>query len=126
MLLSTVSSSVVTRLSRPRMALAPLLFPWPMPASFAEALLKAKKGEKSVVEPAFVYLPGVPGGEEIQKATGVDYFSVPIELGPNGVEKAINILPKANDYEKKLLDEAIKGLKGNIESGVNFVKSPPS
>jgi len=93
---------------------------------FAEALLKAKKGEKNVVEPAFVYLPGVPGGEEIQKATGVDYFSVPIELGPNGVEKAINILPKANDYEKKLLDEAIKGLKGNIESGVNFVKSPPS
>jgi malate dehydrogenase len=48
---------------------------------FAEALLKAKKGEKGVVEPAFVYLPGVSGGDEIQKATGVDYFSVPIELG---------------------------------------------
>lgn len=48
---------------------------------FAEALLKAKKGEKNVIEPAFVYLPGVPGGEEIQKATGVDFFSAPIQLG---------------------------------------------
>jgi malate dehydrogenase len=47
---------------------------------FAEALLKAKKGEK-VVEPTFVYLPGVPGGEAIQKETGCDYFSVPVELG---------------------------------------------
>ena len=48
---------------------------------FAEALLKAKKGEKTVVEPTFVYLPGVSGGDEIQKATGCDYFSVPVELG---------------------------------------------
>ena len=28
-----------------------------------------------------MYLPGVPGGEEIAKETGVDYFSVPVELG---------------------------------------------
>ncbi len=48
---------------------------------FAEALLKAKKGEKGVIEPTFVYLPGVDGGDEIQKATGCDYFSVPVELG---------------------------------------------
>jgi malate dehydrogenase len=47
-------------------------------------------------------------------------------LQPNGVEKAVNILPQANDYEKKLLDEAIKGLKTNLETGVNFVKNPPS
>ena len=49
---------------------------------FAEALLKAKKGEgKTVIEPTFVYLPGVPGGDEIAKQTGCDYFSVPVELG---------------------------------------------
>ncbi|KAI9873352.1 MAG: hypothetical protein M1823_007941, partial [Watsoniomyces obsoletus] len=60
---------------------------------FAEALLKAKKGE-SVTEPTFVYLPGVEGGDAIQKETGCDYFSVPVELGPNGAEKAINILTK--------------------------------
>jgi len=92
---------------------------------FAESLIKAAKGEKGVVEPTFVYLPGVEGGAAIAKATGCDFFSVPVELGPNGAEKAINILTSANDYEKKLLDEAIKGLKTNIETGINFVKSPP-
>lgn len=41
----------------------------------------AFKGEKNIVEPTYVYLPGIAGGEEIAKATGVDYFSVPVELG---------------------------------------------
>jgi hypothetical protein len=48
---------------------------------FAEKLIKALKGEKGIVEPTFVYLPGVPGGEAIAKETGVDFFSVPVELG---------------------------------------------
>lgn len=48
---------------------------------FAEAVIKAAKGEKGVVEPTFVYLPGVAGGEEISKATGVEFFSTPVELG---------------------------------------------
>ena len=39
------------------------------------------KGEKGVVEPTFIYLPGVPGGDAIAKLTGVEYFSVPVELG---------------------------------------------
>lgn len=38
-------------------------------------------GETGIVEPSFVYLPGVPGGEAIAKETGCDFFSVPIELG---------------------------------------------
>ncbi|KIW96979.1 malate dehydrogenase, NAD-dependent [Cladophialophora bantiana CBS 173.52] len=92
---------------------------------FAEALIKAAKGEKGIVEPTFVYLPGVPGGDAIAKATGCDYFSVPVELGPDGAEKAIDILGGANDYEKKHLEEAIKGLKTNIETGISFVKNPP-
>lgn len=49
--------------------------------SFAEKVLKAVKGEKGIVEPSYVYLPGVTGGEPIAKATGNDFFSVPIELG---------------------------------------------
>lgn len=48
---------------------------------FAEKLLKASKGAKGLVEPSYVYLPGIPGGKEIQEKTGVDFFSVPIELG---------------------------------------------
>lgn len=50
---------------------------------FAERLLQAQKGEKGVVEPTFVYLPGVSGGDAIAKETGCDYFSVPVELGVN-------------------------------------------
>lgn len=49
--------------------------------SFAEKVVKAMKGEKGIVEPSFVYLPGIEGGESIAKATGLDYFSVPIALG---------------------------------------------
>lgn len=49
--------------------------------SFAERVLKAQRGEKGIVEPTFVYLPGVPGGDAIAKETGCDFFSVPVELG---------------------------------------------
>jgi hypothetical protein len=49
---------------------------------FAEAVLKAVKGEKGIVQPSFVYLPGVPGGDAVQKAVdGLEYFSTNVELG---------------------------------------------
>jgi malate dehydrogenase len=92
---------------------------------FAEKVIAAFKGETGVVEPSFVYLPGVEGGDEIKKATGLDFFSVPIELGKGGAEKAVNVIKDANDYEKKLLQKAYEGLKGNIEKGVEFVANPP-
>jgi malate dehydrogenase len=44
---------------------------------------------------------------------------------PSGAEKATNPLSSANDYEKKLIEAAIKGLKGNIEKGVQFVTNAP-
>jgi malate dehydrogenase len=92
---------------------------------FAERVMQAVKGKSGVVEPTFVYLAGVDGGDEIKKETGCDYFSVPVELGPQGAVKAINILGSANDYEKKLLKACYDGLKGNIEKGIEFVKNPP-
>ncbi|KAI1378272.1 malate dehydrogenase [Hypoxylon crocopeplum] len=91
----------------------------------AEKVLKAAKGEKGLIEPSFVYLPGVPGGDEIAKATGLDFFSVPVELGPNGVEKASNPLAGITEKEKSLVDVAVKGLKGNIEKGITFAHNPP-
>lgn len=49
---------------------------------FAESVLKAVKGESGIVRPSFVYLPGVSGGEAVQKSVdGLDYFSTNIELG---------------------------------------------
>ncbi|KAI9669604.1 MAG: hypothetical protein M1831_007300 [Alyxoria varia] len=92
---------------------------------FAVQVIKAVRGEGSIVEPTFVYLPGVAGGDAIAKETGCDYFSVPVALDASGAKNANNVLGSANDYEKKLLAKAIEGLKGNIEKGVEFVKNPP-
>ncbi|KAK4991984.1 hypothetical protein LTR50_001379 [Elasticomyces elasticus] len=93
---------------------------------FAEKVIKAAKGETGIIEPTFVYLPGVDGGDEIQKITGCDFFSVPVELGPEGAKKAMNVVSSANDYEKKLLEACYSGLKGNISKGVEFIQNPPS
>merc|ERR1712054_142419 len=92
---------------------------------FAEKVMKAAKGESGIVEPTFVYLPGVAGGDEVAKATGLEYFSVPVELGKDGAQEAVNIVKDANDYEKKLLQKCYDGLKGNISKGIEFVQNPP-
>lgn len=63
---------------------------------FAEKVIKASKGEKGLVEPSFVYLPGVQGGDAIAKATGTDFFSVPIELG---VSARSNMMYEITDCE---------------------------
>jgi malate dehydrogenase len=52
-------------------------------------VIKAVKGEKGIVEPTYIYLPGVSGGDTIAKETGVDYFSVPVELGVGLSERLI-------------------------------------
>jgi malate dehydrogenase len=39
--------------------------------------------------------------------------------------QAVNILPSATSYEKKLLQACYDGLKGNIDKGIEFVKNPP-
>ncbi|MCJ1375525.1 hypothetical protein MMC20_006762 [Loxospora ochrophaea] len=92
---------------------------------FAEKLIQAVGGEKGIIEPTYVYLPGVPGGEAIAKETGVDYFSVPVELGPSGAEQAISPLSNITAHEKKLLEACTAGLKGNITKGIDFVHNPP-
>ncbi|KAF2087002.1 malate dehydrogenase-like protein [Saccharata proteae CBS 121410] len=92
---------------------------------FAEKVIRAVKGETGIVEPTFVYLPGVEGGKAVQEATGCEFFSVPVELGPEGAKKAINVVGSANEQEKKLLQACYTGLKGNIEKGVEFIKNPP-
>lgn len=92
---------------------------------FAEKVLKAVKGGKGIVEPTFIYLPGVPGGEAIAKETSCDFFSVPVELGPSGAEKALNPLTNIDESEKTLLKACVEGLKGNIQKGVSFAHNPP-
>ena len=54
--------------------------------------MKAAKGDSGIVQPSFVYLPGVPGGETVQKEVdGLDFFSTNIELG-------VSLLPEVTDF----------------------------
>ncbi|KAJ5033554.1 uncharacterized protein L3040_008666 [Drepanopeziza brunnea f. sp. 'multigermtubi'] len=92
---------------------------------FAEAVIKALSGEKGIVTPTFIHLEGVPGGDAIAKETGCDFFSVPVELGTSGAEKAQNPLTKLDEKEKVLLKACVEGLKGNIKKGVDFAHNPP-
>ncbi|KAL9020097.1 MAG: hypothetical protein Q9185_002654 [Variospora sp. 1 TL-2023] len=92
---------------------------------FTESVIKAAKGQKGIIEPSYVYLPGIDGGDAISKETGVDYFSVPIELGPLGAEKAQNVLSSITLKEKQLLEACKTGLKGSIEKGIQFIAKSP-
>jgi len=93
---------------------------------FVESLLSAKWGGKSgVIEMSYVLLKAAPeDASAIQQTIGgeLEYFSVPVELGPSGIEK-LHPIGKISDYEKKLLDAAIPELQGNISKGVSFVQS---
>uniref|UniRef100_A0A914PYY9 Lactate/malate dehydrogenase C-terminal domain-containing protein n=1 Tax=Panagrolaimus davidi TaxID=227884 RepID=A0A914PYY9_9BILA len=51
----------------------------------------------------------------------VDYFSTPLELGPNGVEKVLGY-GKLSSYEKSLVEAAVPELQKNIAKGVKFIK----
>ncbi|KAK9470879.1 lactate/malate dehydrogenase [Dipodascopsis tothii] len=90
---------------------------------FAESVLKAVKTGSPVTENAFVYLPGIPGGSELQAAVGVDFFSSTIEIGPSGTTKVLDTLAGITEYEQGLLKVAVEGLKPNIAKGVDFIVS---
>ncbi|BCS04842.1 malate dehydrogenase [Aspergillus luchuensis] len=83
---------------------------------FVKAILAAMGGE-TVTEEAYVYLPGVPGGEEIAAKLGVDYFAVKVEIGQTGASKALSFGEVSED-ERKLLGVAIEGLKKDIATGL--------
>ncbi len=88
-------------------------------------LLKAvKEGDSDVVETSYIYLDeSIPGAKELKsRVNNLNYFAIPVKLGPNGVEEVkYQILDKVNDHEKELLSEAVDQLSSNIEKGTNFV-----
>lgn len=81
-------------------------------ARFALSLVKAIKGEKNIIECAYVR----------SNVTEATYFSTPLRLGKNGIEENLG-LPKLNAYEQELLKAAIPELKKNIQTGEDFVKN---
>lgn len=81
-------------------------------ARFALSLVRAIKGEKNIIECAYVK----------SNVTEATYFSTPLRLGPNGIEENLG-LPKLNAYEQSLLKAAMSELKTNIKTGEDFVKN---
>lgn len=92
-------------------------------ARFAIAVLEAASG-KSLAHPEMGYVDltaDQAGAKEITSIIGNDtpFFSVPLQLGPSGVEKILP-LGKFNDYESGLIKKAVADLNGNITKGVQF------
>lgn len=71
-------------------------------ARFAESLLKAAQGEKGVIEPTFVDSP-------LYKDQGVEFFASKVELGPEGVQKILDV-GKITKHEEALLEAALSGM----------------
>ncbi|KAH6621994.1 malate dehydrogenase [Boeremia exigua] len=88
---------------------------------FAQAIIKASKGETGIVEAAYVYLPGVPGGDAIARNLKVDYFAVPLKFDAEGAVEAYPV-GKLSAYEEDLLQTAVDELRGNIAKGEAHVK----
>ncbi|KAF9074683.1 NAD-malate dehydrogenase [Rhodocollybia butyracea] len=82
-------------------------------AKFTGLLLRGLSGEKGVITPTFVKSP-------LFADRGIDFFSSPVELGVNGVEKIHPIGP-LSPQEEKLLEACLPELKKNIEKGKAFV-----
>merc|ERR1712166_1338127 len=80
-------------------------------ADFAIALVRAKNGEKGIVQCAYVESDVVP---ECQ------WFSTEVEIGSDGIVKSFG-LGEMDDYEKQKLAEAIEELKPSITEGVDFI-----
>ncbi|KAG1143615.1 hypothetical protein G6F37_010359 [Rhizopus arrhizus] len=93
-------------------------------ARFATNIIEAAfAGKKGIVECTYVQLDADKSGAQSVKdlvGSELEYFSVPVELGPSGVEKILPI-GNVNEYEKKLLIEASPELKTNIDKGCTFV-----
>lgn len=87
---------------------------------FAEIVLEGYEGEDSS-STSFVYLPGIPGGQELAQKLDVEYLSVPMLFGPNGAIKVVNMLDKLTPEELDMLNVAIDGVKDNVKKAMEFV-----
>ena len=79
-------------------------------ARFTDSLIKGMKGQEGVVECAYV----------ASTVTECTYFSTPLILGPNGVEKNLG-LGNLSAFEEEVLKAGMAELKGSIKKGEEFV-----
>jgi malate dehydrogenase len=77
---------------------------------FGLSLVKALSGEENVIECAY-----------IESDTGLaPFFAQPIKLGKNGIEEVLDY-GDLSVFEKEALDSMLDTLKGDIQTGIDFV-----
>ncbi|KAM9320615.1 malate dehydrogenase, mitochondrial [Gastrophryne carolinensis] len=81
-------------------------------ARFVFSVLDAMNGKEGVIECAFVR----------SEETESPYFSTPLLLGKNGIEKNLG-LGRLSAFEEKLVADALGELKGSIKKGEDFAKN---
>jgi len=79
-------------------------------AKFVDSVLQALDGEEGVIECAYIR----------SDETDAKYFSTPLLLGKNGVEKNLG-LGKLKEIEADLVKKAMPELKSNIQKGEDFI-----
>jgi len=79
-------------------------------ARFTDSLIKGMKGQEGVVECAYVE----------SNVTECTYFSTPLVLGPNGIEKNLG-LGNLDAFEQDVLKAGLAELKTSIKNGEDFV-----
>ncbi|KAJ2689090.1 hypothetical protein IWW39_001729 [Coemansia spiralis] len=93
-------------------------------ARFADSLIRAIKGEKTV-EPTFINLAADEAGAEAYRKLGVgslEFFAVPVELGSQGVARIMPLNGNVTDGEREAVAVAVNALDANISTGLNFVR----
>ena len=80
-------------------------------ATFANAVLAGLKGEMNIVEQAYFQ----------QDVLGCKFFASQIELGRNGIEKALPIPKDITMDERKAIKNAVPIIQEQIAKGTKFV-----
>ncbi|GAU51442.1 hypothetical protein TSUD_413420 [Trifolium subterraneum] len=78
---------------------------------FADACLRALKGEANVIQCAYVD----------SQVTELPFFASKVRLGRDGVEEFLPLGP-LSDYERASLEKAKKELATSVEKGVSFIR----
>jgi len=80
-------------------------------AVFTEKVLRAANGEKGIIECTYVQ----------STVAKTQFFSSPVELGPNGAEK-IHGIGTLDAFEQGFYDKMIPELQASIDKGFEFAK----
>ena len=79
-------------------------------AMFASSVIRGLNGETGVIEPAYIE----------QDVLGCKFFASQVELGKNGVERAIPIPKNLTPVEEANIKEAVPALQKQIAKGIKF------